>query len=106
MRIAGVYSFNNGQNVVQTKYPDLLKEVETAIGNIEALACKTKTSKEKTMPGQMLFSPVKLNKQFKQQLNPLGWQRVRVPCSYATQFYFKGYTPKALGKGHSVKWTL
>ena len=99
MRIAGVYSFNDGQSVVQAKYPDLLKEVETAITLIDALACKTKTSKEKTMPGQVLFSPIKLNQAFKQQLNPLGWQSIRVPCTYATQFYAQGYSPKVLRKG-------
>ena len=51
------------------------------------------------MPGQMLFSPVKLNLAFKAQLQPLGWKSIRVPCTYATEFYSKGYTPKALRKG-------
>ena len=47
MRIAGVYSFNNGESVVRTKYPFLLSEVEQAIANIDAAACKVKESKRK-----------------------------------------------------------
>ena len=99
MRIAGLYSFNNGKKIVRKKYPDLLHEVERAIANIEAANYKTKASKEKTMPGRMLYSPVRLNKAFKDQLYPLKWKKVRVPCSYATGFYLKDYKPKALRKG-------
>ena len=99
LRIAGVYSFNKGQQVVQNKYPDLLKEVKKAISNVDASAHKIKQSKEKTMPGQMLYSPVSLNKAFKKQLYPIGWKSIRVPCTYATEFYSKDYTPKALRKG-------
>jgi hypothetical protein len=99
MRIAGRYSFNNGEGAVRSKYAPLLSEVEHAIANIDAAACKIKKSEEKTMPGQLLYSPKALNKQFKNQLFPLGWKAVRVPCTYATEFYEKDYTPKALRKG-------
>lgn len=99
MRVAGVYSFNNGESVVRTKYPFLLSEVEHAIANVDAAACKVKESKEKTMPGQMLFSPVKLNEAFKAQLYPLEWEAIRVRCAYPTQFYVKDYKPKQLRKG-------
>jgi hypothetical protein len=54
MKIAGIYSFNNGEEIVREKYLNLLQEVEMAVSKIDALACKTKKSKEKTMPGQVL----------------------------------------------------
>ncbi|MDR0703807.1 MAG: hypothetical protein LBF88_02350 [Planctomycetaceae bacterium] len=65
MKIAGEYSFNNGKEIVQTKYPNLLNEIREVIAVVDALGCKTKTSKEKTMTDKLLFSPRKLNKYFK-----------------------------------------
>ncbi len=99
MRIAGIYSFNDGEKVVNAKYADLRKEVERAIRKIDASACKTKESEEKTMTGDMLYSPVALNEVFKAQLGPLDWKSVRVKCEYPTEFYVKGYAPKKLRKG-------
>lgn len=99
MQIAGIYSFNGGEAVVKTKYPDLFAEVTQGINSINALDCKTKESSEKTMQGQMLFSPVGLNKCFKTQLCPKGWKPVRVPCDYSTQFYVSGYQPNTLRRG-------
>ena len=99
MRIAGIYSFNDGERVVKGKYPALLKEVTQCIKAIDAAACKTKESDEKTMRGQILFSPVALNACFNAQMNPLGWKSVRVKCEYPTNYYVKGYKPKNLRKG-------
>lgn len=99
MRIAGVYSFNNGEKVVNAKYAGLRREVEKAIVRIDAQACKTKESEEKTMAGDMLYSPVALNEKFKSELEPLNWKSVRVKCEYPTKFYVKGYEPKKLRKG-------
>jgi len=98
MNIAGVYSFNDGEKVVSDKYPKLLIEIKDAIHAVDASVCMTKHSSEKTMPGQLLYSPVELNKLFKTQLNPLGWGSVRVKCDYRTDYYVKNYKPKNLGR--------
>jgi len=42
MQIAGLYSFANGQDYIQTKYPKHFKEITQAIKAIDANACKTK----------------------------------------------------------------
>ena len=99
MRIAGIYSFNNGERVVSAQYPDLLKEVTEVIAAIDAATCKTKKSKEKTMTGEVLYSPIELNKCFKYLLYPRGWRTIRVKCDYPTQFYTPGYQPRKLRKG-------
>ncbi len=99
MRVAGIYSFNRGEQVVKSSYAELLDEMTECIKNIDASACKSKESQEKTMLGQMLFSPVELNKQFKAYLYPHGWKAVRVQCDYPTNFYVAGYEPKQLRKG-------
>ena len=99
MRIAGIYSFNNGEKIVKEKYKELYSEVETAINNIDAESCRTKESEEKTMTGKILYSPVELNIQFKEQLGIKGWNSLRVKCDYPTNFYVDGYAAKKLNKG-------
>jgi len=99
MKIAGIYSFNNGEQVVRSRYANLLNEIAECISIIDATSCKSKVSQEKTMSGQILFSPVELNKQFKLHLYPNGWSSVRVQCEYPTNFYIDGYRPKRLRKG-------
>ncbi|HUD48385.1 MAG TPA: hypothetical protein VMR33_16245, partial [Candidatus Baltobacteraceae bacterium] len=54
MKLAAVYSFNHGTEVVSEKYPELVVEINAAIKSIDVSRHKTKKSKEKTMPGQML----------------------------------------------------
>ena len=49
MILAASYSFNNGHSAIKKKYPDLLQEIKDAITSVNALDCKTKKSKEKTM---------------------------------------------------------
>lgn len=99
MRIAAIYSFNDGVRVVDERYPDLLTEIKGCIESIDASQCKSKESKEKTMPGAMLYSPVSLNNQFKKYLFQRGWKSIKVPCDYPTQHYMPGYVPKKLHKG-------
>lgn len=99
MKIGGIYSFNGGVDVVNAKYSDLLTEIKNCIVAIDASQCKTKESEEKTMQGVILYSPVALNTQFKNKLYSIGWQSVRIPCDYPTQYYATGYKPKHLRKG-------
>ncbi|HEX4644843.1 MAG TPA: BglII/BstYI family type II restriction endonuclease, partial [Verrucomicrobiae bacterium] len=100
MKLAAVYSFNQGTEVVSEKYPDLVVEINAAIKSIDASKHKTKKSKEKTMRGQMLFSPVSLNTAFKKQLIvKYKWDPVRVKCDYPTEFYVPDYKFKKANRG-------
>jgi hypothetical protein len=100
MKLAAVYSFNQGTEVVSEKYPELVVEINAAIRSIDASRHKTKKSKEKTMAGQMLFSPVSLNNAFKEQLTgKYGWNPVRVDCEYPTEFYVPDYKFKKANRG-------
>lgn len=99
MKIAGTYSFNKGREVIDEHYSDLLEEICEAVKGIDASICKTKESEEKTMPGQMLYSPKALNTNFKDRLYPKGWRSVRVSCDYPVNIYTPEYKPKKLRKG-------
>lgn len=77
MKIEATYSHLNGLEHIHFHKPKLWQEVEAAIGDVDAEKCKTKVSREKTMPGKMLFSPVDLNRAFSVILGRKGWKGSR-----------------------------
>jgi hypothetical protein len=101
MRIAARYSFNNGEEEINKKFPQLLSEIEEVIHGIDAHQLKTKKSKEKTKQLRMLFDPKALNKAFKVGFKDQGgWEPVKVPCVYSDEYYVDGYKPTRIrGKG-------
>ena len=99
MIIAGRFSFADGEKIINTHYKKLLHEVERAIENVDANACKTKRSREKTMKGKQLFSPRALNKLFKTEFLPSGWKNRKVLCEYSREFYDPNYSSGCVVKG-------
>ena len=75
MKVVNTYSFKNGENYIKEHYPQELKDVLGAIGEIDASSCMTKESKEKTMKGELLFSPRDLNDKLKMLLHAKGWTK-------------------------------
>lgn len=97
MIIAGEYSFNKGTEVIEKKYPHLLKEIHSVIKAIDAEKCFTKESEEKTMPGKMLYSPDELNKCFATEFKKYNWKtKIREYVKYSDKFYTKDYIPKVM----------
>lgn len=94
MTILGKYSFANGEQFILEKYPKLYQEIEEAIKSVDASKCLTKESKEKTMMGKLLYSPVGLNEEFKKYLFPRGWSHVKEYCNYSPHYYVNGYKPE------------
>jgi len=95
MIIAGIYSFNGGQEFVDKHYPDLYEEVKQVIAGVNAIDHKTKVSKEKTSSGKMLYSPSSLNRAFKAEFAKYkDWKPKDVPCDYPTKYYTPEYKPK------------
>ncbi len=78
MKIAETYSHLNGLEFLLVHKEKLWKEVLNVITQIDADACKTKISKEKTKKGKLLYSPVDMNKAFKKRLENKAWRESRV----------------------------
>lgn len=77
MRIGAIYSHLNGYEYLQVHKPEILAEIQEVICLIDAEACKTKISKEKTKMGKVLYSPDAMNKQFKTLLGERDWSESR-----------------------------
>ena len=73
MQIKARYSHLNGEEYLIVHRKHLLDEVQAVIGEVDALACRTKVSRERTMQGRMLFSPADMNRAFSAGLRRLGW---------------------------------
>jgi hypothetical protein len=79
MIIAGRYSFNDGEKYIQDHYPDLLKEVEEIISQIDAESCRLKkpkgreANKLKRIGETHFYSPPHLNALFDLQFFNHGW---------------------------------
>ncbi len=78
MRIAEAYSHLNGLEFLLVHKPMLWEEIQTVVSGVDAGRCKTKVSKEKTMRGKLLYSPIDMNESFKQLLRARGWEESRV----------------------------
>ncbi|MBI4895924.1 MAG: restriction endonuclease [Candidatus Aenigmarchaeota archaeon] len=78
MNIVAMYSFNGGKEFIEKHHKNELKEVIDVISLVDAKRCKTKISKEKTMPGKSLYSPVALNTEFKRLFYERGWNSKRI----------------------------
>ncbi|MDY6867957.1 MAG: BglII/BstYI family type II restriction endonuclease [Chloroflexota bacterium] len=99
MRIAGVYSFKGGQEVIEAKFAAELEEIKEVIAEVDGTKHKTKVSKEKTMPGRMLYKLGSMNKAFKREFSKRGWQNYKVPCEYPTKFYTSDYDAPETARG-------
>jgi len=78
MRIAETYSHLNGLEFLLVHKPALWKEIQSVISRVDANKCRTKVSKERTMPGKLLFSPIDMNSAFNRLLRARSWGESRV----------------------------
>jgi hypothetical protein len=78
MKIIETYSHLNGREFLLVHKPNLWREIKSVIANVDAKKCKTKVSKEKTMKGKLLYSPIEMNTNFKQLLREKEWKESRV----------------------------
>lgn len=73
MKIVDTYSFRNGESFLKKNHPLELRDIVDAIESLDACLCLTKKSREKTMKGKLLFSPVDMNNLLKLFLHEKGW---------------------------------
>lgn len=77
MKIAETYSHLNGLEFLLVHKLALWKELKAVIAAVDANACRTKISREKTMKGKKLFSPIVMNQVFRKLLGQRGWLESR-----------------------------
>lgn len=58
MRVSASYSHLNGEEYLLVHRKRLWEEVREVIAEVDAAACRTKVSKERTMRGRRCFLPL------------------------------------------------
>ena len=99
MIVGGIYSFNNGREIIEARFKAELAEVLAVIRKVNSADHKIKSSREKTMIGRRLFSPRALNAAFKAEFRAFGWESRRVHCDYSTEHYTDAYQPSSAAVG-------
>ena len=77
MQIKARYSHLNGEEYLLVHRRQLWQEVQDVIEGVDAAACRTKKSREKTRSGRLLYSPIDMNRAFRKGLTALGWSERR-----------------------------
>jgi len=79
LKILAEYSHLNGLEFLMARKPKLLKEIRAAVRSVNAAACRTKASLEKTKAGKIVYSPRAMNQAIKDGLRHHGggWEQVR-----------------------------
>lgn len=77
MRIVKYYSHLNGYEHIKVHKRGMWREIERVISSVDAAACRTKQSNEKTKAGRTLYSPIDLNSRFSRLLTAEGWEESR-----------------------------
>lgn len=77
MRIASLYSHLNGHEFLLVHKNELWGEIETAISDVDAYACRTKISEEARTSGDVLYSPIAINRALRFALRERGWGESR-----------------------------
>lgn len=60
------YSHLGGLEILKVRYPQIEKEIDDIVSSIK-IATRSKISKEKTMKGRKLYSPIEMNRAFKSE---------------------------------------
>jgi len=77
MQIFQFYSHLNGYEHIRVHHRKIWRELKQVIAAIDADACLTKVSAEKTKRGRLLYSPIDMNIAFKRELEQRGWAERR-----------------------------
>lgn len=72
MRIVEHYSHLNGLEYLLVHKPVLWEELQQVITSVDAARFKTKISREKTMPGKLLYAPKEMNRSLNKSLTERG----------------------------------
>lgn len=80
------YSHLGGSEILQVRYPEINAQIDEVIATVQ-LAQKTKISKEKTRPGELLYSPVELNQKFREEFHRRDFRELRETFDIAIPGY-------------------
>ena len=86
MKITQKYSHLNGEEYLIVHRKKLYKEICQVIESINLEDFRTKISKEKTKQGEILYSPIALNKEFEKKFRLLQWLESRYKYHVTTDF--------------------
>lgn len=87
MKVVYTYSHLGGAQILKCDYPEINRQIDDAIAAIRKMK-KSKKSKEKGKRGRMLYSPIVLNRRFREELrDERGFRELRLSHTIAIPDY-------------------
>lgn len=86
MRLVEKHSHLNGEEYLLVHHKETYEEILDVIRQVDAEELRTKVSKEKTMPGKLLYNPTALNDEFKRMFRARNWQESRYSYYVTTDY--------------------
>lgn len=80
-----MYSHKGGRQFIERRHKTEFREILNAVSEVDAPSLRKKVSKEKTMVGEELYSPIALNERFESVLTAKGWNMARGLKTQASQ---------------------
>jgi len=77
MKISETYSHLNGLEYLLVRKPELWKEIQSVIAEVDAEKCSVKVAQARNLEGALLISPVDMNRAFIRLLREKSWQESR-----------------------------
>lgn len=90
MKIVGKYSFNDGEQVLASKFNTELQEVYRIIANIKSSQCRTKTVQR-----TYRYHNSKIDKSLRNLLATAGWKNESITCDYSKINYLDTFQPRS-----------
>lgn len=88
MRKVYEYAHLGGMHILRLDYPVIEREIDDVILAVQ-VGGKTKISREKTMPGMLLYSPKELNEKFRKEFRSRGFHELRDTYTISIPNYAK-----------------
>jgi hypothetical protein len=86
MKIVEKHSHLNGEEYLIVHHQRVYEEIAEVIESVDAERFRTKVSREKTMPGRLLYSPKDLNSEFARLFGERNWESRRYSYYVTTDF--------------------
>jgi hypothetical protein len=96
MRIAGIYSFNRGREVMESKFTSELSEIERVINAVDSAVHQLNRGKRQGKLSRTLYLPSSLARNLAGEFEAENWHAEEVTCEFSSEYYTDDYKPSSV----------
>ena len=90
MKIVGVYSFNDGGQVISARFGSELQEIKDVIAIVDSTRHQNRSDNGKGARTKIFYQSTALIQAFKTAFSARHWHSFKIPCVYSNEFSNRG----------------